>query len=124
VWGVAAIAGAAALYKINPATDLKFLRCPFHSLTGLQCPGCGTLRACHSLLHGDFGAALHFNALTIFCLPLLGAMFIEQASLTSWGKRLPRWNVSRRISRFVPWVVLAFSLLRNVPCQPFSLLAP
>ena len=27
--------------------------CPVAALTGLHCPGCGTLRGLHALLHGD-----------------------------------------------------------------------
>lgn len=37
-------------------------QCLFYRLTGWQCPGCGTQRAVHALLHGRFAAAWHYNA--------------------------------------------------------------
>lgn len=40
-------------------------------LTGLECPGCGSQRAIHSLLHLDIGAAFKFNALLVSSLPLV-----------------------------------------------------
>lgn len=40
-------------------------------LTGLECPGCGSQRAIHSLLHLDIAAAFKFNALLVSSLPLV-----------------------------------------------------
>jgi hypothetical protein len=37
----------------------------FHALTGLQCPGCGGLRAAHQLLHGHLAAAWQLNPLVV-----------------------------------------------------------
>lgn len=37
--------------------------CPFHELTGLQCPGCGNTRATMALLRLDFKAMLGYNLL-------------------------------------------------------------
>lgn len=37
--------------------------CPFHKLTGLQCPGCGNSRAAMALLRLDFGASFAYNPL-------------------------------------------------------------
>jgi hypothetical protein len=48
-----------------------FPRCPFHFLTGLYCPGCGSQRAISALLHGEVLAAINFNVLMVLSLPLL-----------------------------------------------------
>ena len=37
--------------------------CPFHALTGLNCPGCGNTRAALALLQLDFQEMLHYNLL-------------------------------------------------------------
>jgi hypothetical protein len=59
---------AAALAAFDPATTWWFPSCPFHALTGWQCPLCGSLRAIHALCLGAPLAALAFNPLTIIGL--------------------------------------------------------
>lgn len=47
-------------------------QCPVKWLTGLDCPGCGSARALHALLHGELGAAFRFNPwLPVVCLVAL-----------------------------------------------------
>lgn len=59
-------------FVFDPATWPWMPRCFFHSVTGLQCPGCGSQRMLHALLHGDFASAWHANALALVSLPFLG----------------------------------------------------
>ncbi len=111
------------LFLFSPTRYAFYPRCPLHVWTGLHCPGCGSLRAVHSLLHGDFLSALRFNALLILSAPLLGLLLVNSV-------RAPEGN---RLLKFEPrpiwiWtfvgVMLAFGVLRNLPFAPFSLLAP
>lgn len=52
--------------------------CPFHTLTGVPCPGCGLTRAVVCLCHGRFSESLAFHPLALAVLgvaavyPLLG----------------------------------------------------
>ena len=46
---------------------------------GIPCPGCGTQRALHSMLHLDFAQALKFNALAVFLIPVLAVLSIAAA---------------------------------------------
>src|SRR5260370_29918651 len=69
VFGGVLAAGAVILYRFDPATVHFFPRCVFHALTGLQCPGCGTTRALHHLLHGDVAGAFRLNAMLFFVAP-------------------------------------------------------
>ena len=66
------VAGAAAvvLYVFDPATAGFYPPCLFRSLFGFQCPGCGSLRAAHQLLHGDVAAAWALNRTVVVALPL------------------------------------------------------
>ena len=48
-----------------------FPKCPFLTITGLECPGCGSQRAAHSLLRGDLAAAFSYNPLAVVLLPYL-----------------------------------------------------
>lgn len=40
-----------------------YIPCPFHELTGFQCPGCGNTRATMALLRLDIKAMLSYNIL-------------------------------------------------------------
>ena len=55
-----------------------FPKCPFRLLTGLQCPGCGSQRALHALLHGDIAGAWRFNAMLVAFIPVLAVMIPVQ----------------------------------------------
>lgn len=58
-------------YSYNPEDYNLFPQCPFHYLTGLKCPGCGSQRAIHYLLHLDLSKAFKYNALLILSLPIV-----------------------------------------------------
>lgn len=65
----AAVAGAVILYRFDPTAYHFYPPCVFHSLTGLQCPGCGTTRALYHLLHGDVAGAFRLNAMLFAVAP-------------------------------------------------------
>jgi hypothetical protein len=121
---VLSIIAVAILYLFNPASSAFYGKCPFFAMTGLHCPGCGTLRALHQLLHMNLAGALHMNPLTVFSIPFLGYAFVSRISNELSGK--PQMQL------FIPaagiWALLAvivvFWILRNIPAYPFSLLAP
>lgn len=101
-------------FRFDP-TLYPFPKCPFWSLTGLKCPGCGSQRALHQLLHGQVGAAAQANLLFVLVLPyLLPGLALEY---TAWGQRQSavrrRWY-GYRASLVVFTVVVAFWLGRNV----------
>src|SRR3954447_20165 len=64
--------GLAVLYWFNPAQFGFYPRCALYETTGLLCPGCGSLRAIHQLLHGHLAAAFQLNALLVLGLPFAG----------------------------------------------------
>src|ERR1700730_11233149 len=63
------IGSGVVLFCFNPSEYRFYPVCLFHSYTGLLCPGCGSLRALHQLVHGHVIAALRFNILLISALP-------------------------------------------------------
>ncbi len=66
------IAAALILYAhFDPEDGGLFPRCIFLQLTGFKCPGCGSQRALHQLLHGNLAAAFHYNAFLVILLPYL-----------------------------------------------------
>jgi hypothetical protein len=112
-----ALASAAALAfvaLVDPNEPGNYPTCPFHAVTGLWCPGCGSLRALHALTHGHVMTAMGFNVLTIAVLPLLVVAF------TRWTMRV--WTGSPRRLAVHPtyiWgvfaLVVAFGVVRNLP---------
>lgn len=72
VWIIFLLAiGGIIFFTFDPSASALFPKCPFLMLTGLQCPGCGSQRAIHALLHLDIGSALRHNALLVLSLPLV-----------------------------------------------------
>lgn len=57
-----AIGLAVFVWAFDPVGGaIPYPRCPVKLLTGLDCPGCGSARALHSLLHGEIVRAWEFN---------------------------------------------------------------
>ena len=63
------ILGGIALYQLDPSQYALMPKCPFKTLTGWSCPGCGIQRAFYAVLHGDFRAAVGYNWFLVFSLP-------------------------------------------------------
>jgi hypothetical protein len=70
---------AAVLFFFDPARVGIYPVCYFHRITGLQCPGCGGLRAAHQLLHGNILAALHLNAFAVLAVPVFAWLCLRFA---------------------------------------------
>jgi hypothetical protein len=67
VFVIAAIASGFLLFVLLPAD--YFLThdwdlCPFHRFLGIECFGCGTMRALSALFHGQWARAFAFNPLS------------------------------------------------------------
>lgn len=65
------IAALYVLFKLDPETHSLFPKCPFLLATGLECPGCGSQRAIHQLLHLNFTSAFRYNAFMVIALPYI-----------------------------------------------------
>ena len=63
--GVALVVATAYIGVVDPNSPGHYPVCPLKALTGLDCPGCGGMRAVHSLVHGDLLGALDHNLLAV-----------------------------------------------------------
>lgn len=117
------ITGSVFIFMVNPETSF-YPPCLFKRLTNLQCPGCGSARACYHLLHGDFLVAIDYNVLFIAFLPLL-AMEILARLFYFTDQTASRLRVIQNYLRpvHVLLVVLIFWVVRNLPIYPFNLLS-
>ena len=114
----------ATLFTLNPADSGLFPTCPFRALTGFHCPGCGTLRGLHQLLHGHLLEAFSFNPLMVLFLPFLGYALLSNAVFSIGGRRLPGVLLPATGIWLLLAAIILFWILRNVPAYPFSVLAP
>jgi len=122
---LAAFAGAAVMLRVfDPATSGIFPPCPVHYLTGWYCPGCGSLRAIHQLLHGNLRVAWAMNPLTVVLLPFLAYGLASFALLEIRGRGLPQPFLRAVWIRALCAAIILFGIARNLPLYPFDLLAP
>jgi hypothetical protein len=117
------ILGAGVLFWFDPDQHAFYPVWAFHRVTGLQCPGCGSLRALHQLLHGRFAAAFHFNAVLVCSLPFLAWFALRFAVLKMRNQPAtiavrPAWLWSALA------VIITFGVLRNLPVPQLAWLAP
>jgi hypothetical protein len=96
---------AAHLFGIAPE-KLAFLPCPVHSITGVECPGCGMTRACIALAGGDIRQALRYNPFSLGLVLLAGGFALFPSRI----RRL--WlSLSPGIRACATWNMLAFVLV-------------
>lgn len=103
------------LFLFDPAKSWFYCPCLFRSLTGLYCPGCGSLRGLHQLLHGNFSAAFGLNPLMVLSLPFLAYSFISYSMFIVRGRALPSVFLRPVWIWLLLGIILAFWILRNIP---------
>jgi hypothetical protein len=108
----AAVVGLVAV--VDPNESGHYPSCPFLSLTGLACPGCGSLRGVHALAHGDLFAAVSFNALMVAAVPVLAWLWLRWVHRCRTGAPRPRPVPAAVLWSFAV-VVVVFGVARNLP---------
>ena len=109
---------AAALARValvDPARPHSYPSCIFLSVTGLECPGCGTTRALHQLMHGNLAKAIDLNVMTVVALPWLAWRFTRWMTGHESGGR----PVDHRILYSLAALVVTFGVARNIDVSPF-----
>ena len=89
---------------IDPTTFPFFPRCFFHALTGFECPGCGTSRALHCLVHGKIIAAFSYNPILFLAIPTLLILAFSQKA---------RRSVKIPVAILI--VIILYWIVRNLP---------
>jgi hypothetical protein len=118
------IVAAIILYFYNPAGSQLYPPSPFRALTGLYCPGCGTLRALHQLLHGHLLTAFGLNPLMLLAMPYLIYSYVSYSAPVILGQKIPQLFIKPDWIWLVLKVIIAYWVVRNIPFAPFSWLAP
>jgi uncharacterized protein DUF2752 len=113
------VAGAVCLFVLEPGKSRLLPVCPFRALTGFTCPGCGSTRGMHQLLHGNLGAAFEFNPLLLLALPFLLYALLSYSHRVMKGQPAQRNALAPKYIYTIFGVVLFFWIFRNTPLYPF-----
>lgn len=100
---------AVAFLGVFDPTEIPAPRCVFKAVTGWDCPGCGTQRAVHALLHGRVAEAWHYNAMLFVAVPLCIGISAGRGPI--WrASRHPVAGIVSGVAFVLWWVV------RNLMC--------
>ncbi len=102
-------------YCVDTLQSVLAPKCFFLMLTGWKCPGCGTQRALHELVHLNIGGVWHTNPILFLAIPYM----LLLVYLTYFGgeRRFPRLNEAVYSScgvMTVFYIIVAYWVLRNV----------
>ena len=114
---VGVIAATGYIRMVDPNEPGHYPMCPTLALFGIDCPGCGGLRATHALANGDIASALDHNALFVVLVPVLAAMW-AMWTYRAWTGVTPvltgrREVVARTAPMIALMVVMLFAVIRN-----------
>ena len=122
---VIAIFGMLSLYFFwNPSEYEIFPKCPFYSIFGLYCPGCGSQRAVYQMLHGHLIEGLKHNFLIGLLALVLGYEIFILLMNKVFNKKIYNLLHNSKVTLGILILVILFWILRNINIFPFTELAP
>ena len=114
------ISGLAVLFFIlDPSEYDLFPRCIFYTLTGYYCPGCGSQRAIHCLLHLDLPGVIKNNILFLPAALMILYHYSRQILNKKLIKKLPDILYMKNTPWIIFVIVMIFWLLRNLSFYPY-----
>lgn len=111
---VGGVAAAVIYGLLDPARHAIFPKCPFLMLTGgLRCPGCGSQRALHALLHLEFKEAFLYNPMVVISIPFLLLLALAAITKDTRPKLYERVN-SGLLTKILLVIILVWWVFRNI----------
>lgn len=117
--------GALSLYFFwNPSENSFFPKCPFYTLTGIYCAGCGSQRAIHQIMNGQIITGIRHNYLLIVVIGVLSYKTLLYILNKIYNKS--HFDIFHKpiATKIILIIVLLFWTLRNIKIFPFTELAP
>jgi len=109
------VVGLIVYYLFNPGESSFFPQCPFHYLTGWDCPGCGSQRALHHLLHLNIKGAFLSNPLLISAIPyLIICVYLEYFGGKKKHPKIRKALYSKRAVLTIFILIMVFWVVRNL----------
>jgi hypothetical protein len=118
------VIGVASLALLDPAETTFIPMCPCRLLTGLYCPGCGSLRAIHAITQLRIDRALGYNPLLVLFVPLFIWFFAANLATACLGPDKIKSSIPPAFAKSLLLIILAYFVIRNIPASPFTLLQP
>jgi hypothetical protein len=101
-------------FLLNPyEQDYFFISCPFYQISGYQCPGCGSQRAFHELLHLRIFEAIKQNVLFVLAIPYVLLIFYTSFHQEKYQK-LRQILMGNKTLLILLVVAILFGVLRNL----------
>lgn len=98
------------VYMVDPTEAVWMPKCPWHALTGLDCPSCGSTRALHHILHGELIRGLEYNPMAPV-LWILAAMLI---AVCAFRPQLRASATVRLLAGAYIVVYIVWGVVRNI----------
>jgi len=111
---ISLVGGIFALFRFTSIAQI-IPSCPIKALTGVDCPGCGSVRCLSALSQGNFKSAIDQNLLLVTVIVLCAVTASVGVVL---GKRLEVENYFTLTIRTLSMAVFIFWLGRLLPWEP------
>jgi Protein of unknown function (DUF2752) len=101
--------------KFNPSENIYFPQCPTYKYLHFKCPGCGSQRAVHQLLHGNIWKAMEYNLMLVIAIPYLMIGFIfNQNALQVRYPKIRKFLFGRNAIIIILGLIAGYMVYRNV----------
>lgn len=102
IWFFLSLLLKTEVIAIESLNNLNFPPCPFHSITGIQCPGCGMTRALIAIINMDLKRAVAFNPFSLILI------FFFIVNMLPAGKLLDNLFLRKKIYHIVGVAILTW----------------
>jgi hypothetical protein len=102
-------------FIFDPSENLFFPSCSFKAITGLDCPGCGSQRAIHELLHLNIKKAFEYNALFVISIPyILLGITLNFKGMKNRFPKTRNFLFARKTILLILSIIILFFIFRNL----------
>ena len=102
-------------FYIDPNVYPIFPKCPFLMVTGLECPGCGSQRSFHQLLHLNIANAFRQNPIVVLYIPyMLLGLYIEYIGGKDKFPRIRKVLYGKEAAIIILISIILFWIGRNI----------
>jgi hypothetical protein len=113
-------------YTFSPTlSKIPFPKCPSYSFFGIVCPGCGSQRAVHELLHFNLLKAFRLNPLLVVSMPfLIFLLGVKGYNFVFDKNKQITLLYSPLFVKMLLIIICIYFVVRNIPVKLFLFLNP